>query len=75
MFEVWAEFINSYFYLIGECVVFDFICFIFKYLIHFSLFTRRNLTKRAEKRVDCKINHIKIRNDNLVFRFAKSKGH
>ena len=31
--------------------------------------------KRAENCVDCKINHITIRNDALVFQFAKSKGH
>ena len=31
--------------------------------------------KRAENCVDCKINHITIRNDALVFEFAKSKGH
>ena len=31
--------------------------------------------KRAENCVDCKINHIHIRNDSLVFEFAKSKGH
>ena len=31
--------------------------------------------KRAENCVDCKITHITIRNDALVFQFAKSKGH
>ena len=31
--------------------------------------------KRAENCVDCKITHITIRNDALVFAFAKSKGH
>ena len=31
--------------------------------------------KRAENCVDNKINHITIRNDALVFHFAKSKGH
>ena len=31
--------------------------------------------KRAENCVDCKITHITIRNDALVFEFAKSKGH
>ena len=31
--------------------------------------------KRAENCVDCKINHITVRNDSLVFQFAKSKGH
>ena len=31
--------------------------------------------KRAENCVDCKINHITMRNDSLVFQFAKSKGH
>ena len=31
--------------------------------------------KRAENYVDCKMNHNTIRNDSLVFQFAKSKGH
>ena len=31
--------------------------------------------KRAENCVDCKITYITIRNDALVFAFAKSKGH
>ena len=31
--------------------------------------------KRAENCVDCKINHISIQNDSLVFQFAKSKSH
>ena len=31
--------------------------------------------KRAENCVDCKIDHIYIENDSLVFHFAKSKGH
>ena len=30
--------------------------------------------KRTENCVDCKINHTTIRNDSLVFQFAKSKG-
>ena len=30
--------------------------------------------KRAENCVDCKIDHIYIENDSLVFHFAKSKG-
>ena len=34
-----------------------------------------NLIKRAEKCVDCKINHITIQNDSLVFEFVKYKRH
>ena len=48
----------------------------FKLLTHSSVScVHRNLMKRAENCVDCKINHITIRNDALVFEFAKSKGH
>ena len=31
--------------------------------------------KRAKNCVECKINHITMRNDSLVFQFVKSKGH
>ena len=31
--------------------------------------------KRAENCVDCKITHIQVKSDCLVFAFAKSKGH
>ena len=31
--------------------------------------------KRANNGVNCKINHITMRNDSLVFQFVKSKGH
>ena len=31
--------------------------------------------KWAENRVDCKIMHIQVKSDSLVFEFAKSKGH
>ena len=31
--------------------------------------------KRAENCVDCKITHVQMRSDCVVFAFAKSKGH
>ena len=42
---------------------------------HLFLVLDWNLMKRAENCVDCKITHITVRNDSLVFQFAKSKGH
>jgi hypothetical protein len=57
---------------------FEFTCdnhdahFLLNYLIEHCL--ARNLMKRAENVVDCKIDHIWIEHDSLIFQFAKSKG-
>ena len=40
-----------------------------------SYYYNRNLMKRAENCVDCKITHVRFEDDCLVFEFAKSKGH
>ena len=42
---------------------------------HLFLVLDWNLMKRAENCVDCKISHITVKSDCLVFQFAKSKGH
>ena len=38
-------------------------------------FNTKESNEKTENCVDCKINHITIRDDALVFQFAKSKGH
>ena len=42
-------------------------------IIFFIKLSYRNLMKRAENCVDCKINHIRFEHAALVFEFAKSK--
>jgi len=42
---------------------------------HLFLVLDWSLMKRSESVVDCKIDHIWIERDSIVFQFAKSKGH
>ena len=58
-------FAHQFFFLIIEI----------SYSSFFPFLCIRNLMKRAENCVDCKITHITVKSDALTFQFAKSKGH
>ena len=57
-------------------IILSFFFGVIDYSLTWSYFLiQRNLMKRVENCVVCKINHITIRNDALVFQFAKFKRH